>query len=288
MMHALPSIRRDEIGNEDTLTANRSLLLQLAPAVVVGLISDAFAMTQATALTITAIFTLIILRFFTRSTSYSLATVFVKRYISWPIVLGSLVLTMIGSQGAASFFKSFAPTLYSAVPDFAITSNLDVVISYMAVGILLPFCEEFVFRYLALNSYAKARSKFFALIFVSSLFALAHGSIAHTLSILPFSIIVTLVMIKTQEFWTVFAIHSLYNSLSITLAISDLYHGLSDIIPGIVGFALVLLSILISIWWLGLPKKEPYSTTRNLWSGSLVFYILISAVSIVITTVSVF
>jgi hypothetical protein len=139
-------------------------------------------------------------------------------------------------------------------------------------------------QYLALTAYSEAQSQFFGFIFVSFLFAFIHGAIAHLVGILPLSIIVTLVMIKTEQFWTVFFIHALNNILALALPTFDLSKWIDESILGVLGITTTLLTIWISIKWLGLPSNQKPYNKKKIWSASLVMVILVAILGILITT----
>jgi hypothetical protein len=203
------------------------------------------------------------------------------------MVFGGLLLGLIANEGVLFFFGAFAPQFLSVVPQLTPNSLFDGIFLYVAVSLLVPFYEEFCFRYLAVDSYTRARSPIFAVIFTSILFALVHGSVAHSLAVLPIGFILALIMMKTQQFWTVVAIHAFNNILSLVAANFGMYEVTNNPVLGIAGLLATIIASWLAIKWLGLPQKQESTKRDKLWSASLVIVVALSVLAMFSTTYAV-
>ncbi len=85
----------------------------------------------------------------------------------------------------------------------------------LAVVILAPVCEEIVFRGYIYGATKRFTDRFFACLFSSLLFAVAHYNINALLPLLFLAILLTVAYELTGSLWAPISIHALFNATTL-------------------------------------------------------------------------
>ena len=196
-------------------------------------------------------------------------------------------------MGLGVFFDMFAPQQVAAVTSSGSVSSTDFALSLLTIGLLFPFCEEYIFRWAVLRAFVKVRSPLFAVLFSASLFALAHGSLVYAAMVFPVGFMLGLLVLKTGQFWSAVLVHA---ALNIYVVVIQFVTAPSQVEPteiaatpwsmGVAGLVVALGALFLAVRWLGLPSRR-VEVRGRLWSGSLVAYVLIVVASSILVTISV-
>ena len=214
-----------------------------------------------------------------------------NKSVSVGTMVGVFLLSLFAGTGIGTFFSVFAPQQLIAINLSASASSRDFVLSLLTTGLLSPFSQEYVFRWVALRAFAKVRSPLFAVLFSASLFALVHGSPVYAAYAFPMGFIMGLFIFKTRQFWAAVLVHAALNIYVVVATQLDIdpFRNLevaATPLIGVAGLIGTLGAMLLAVRWLGLPSRH-VETRGRLWSGSLVMFILISVTVSVLVTVSV-
>ena len=206
-------------------------------------------------------------------------------------VVGILLLTLLAQVGLGIFFSVFAPQQLDATALLPSVSMGEFAFSLLTVGLLIPFCEEYIFRWVVLRGFARVRSPLFAVLFSAFLFALGHGTPVYVAVIFPLGFMLGLLVLKTGQLWSAVLVHAALNTYVLVTTQFDLDPLRHLEIPttplvAVGGLMVALGALLLAARWLGLPSRRA-ETRGRLWSGSLVIFILMSVAVSILMTVSV-
>ena len=84
-------------------------------------------------------------------------------------------------------------------------------LALLTTGLIAPFYEEYIFRWVLLRAYASVRSPLFAALFSTLMFALPHGSFLYAVMVFPLGFMLALFVLKTGRLWSAILIHTLAN-----------------------------------------------------------------------------
>ena len=269
-------------------SANRSIFLIVLLATTLFGIFTAIGASEAAAICLSTTITLVALQLLLKGTANSPSEV-LKHYrgVRLLTATGVAFLLFIMTEGLLTFAATFTPNLYAIIElaQFKANSIGELSLLILGVAVLAPFYEELVFRGLALKAYRDARSTIFAVLFTSAVFGLIHGSMIQALALFPIGIVFALVMLKTQQLWTVIAAHALYNFIGVTVMQLEIEALPTTPTFGILGLITATAAFWVAVRWIGLPKDVSKSAkSESIWTVSLVTALIIAALSIGATT----
>ncbi len=122
-------------------------------------------------------------------------------------------------EGYSSYYESIQKFLQPK-------SKLDLFFTLVSVGIIGPTCEEFVFRGVILSKLLENKNTFFANVFQSLLFGIAHMNLIQFLYAIPIGMFFGWIFIKTKNLFLSILIHIFTNSTAILLLAFDFDHPL--------------------------------------------------------------
>lgn len=274
-----------------TRSVNRSIFLVVLFASTLFSIFAVLGASEATAVFLSAMVTLLALQGLLRESASSPLEV-LKRYreVGLPTATGVAVLLFVMSGGLSTFAAVFTPRLYSVLElaQFKANSAWELMLLILGIVVIAPFYEELIFRGLALRVCQNVRSTLFAVLFTSAVFGLIHGSIIQAFVLLPVGIVFALVMLKTGQLWTAIAAHALHNLIGVVFMQLEIAALPATPAFGILGLLVAAAAFYLAVRWLGLPKalvKEDKSAERkSIWTTSLIAALIITALNIALTT----
>ena len=211
-----------------------------------------------------------------------------NRSVNLVAVAGIFLLSFIAEYGLGTFFEAFFPQQIEAVWLSGTPSSKEFVLALLTTGLITPFYEEYIFRWVTLRAFASVRSPLFAALFSTLLFALAHGSFVYAAIVFPVGFMLALFVLKTRQLWSAVLVHVLSNVYALFVAqfaTGDYAQVAVTPLEGVVGLCAALIALLLAVWWLGFPSSRA-DTRGRLWSGSLIAFIAICLALSVIVTVS--
>ena len=215
----------------------------------------------------------------------------IRKKVNLIAVVGILLLSLLAETGLILFFEAFAPQQLDAIALVQTPSTRAFILALLSIGLLTPFIEEYLFRWVMLRAFASVRSPLFAALFSSFLFALAHGSPVYAVIVFPMGFMLALFVLKTRQLGVAVLVHILFNIYALTvtqflMVPETSTEVLATPLVGVGGLAIALGALLLAILWLGFPSRKA-STRGPLWSASLVLFILINAAFSIVVTFSV-
>ncbi|GIX40346.1 MAG: hypothetical protein KatS3mg129_0079 [Leptospiraceae bacterium] len=112
---------------------------------------------------------------------------------------------------------------YNLLKEMLLPKNdFDAFISLITIGIIAPFCEEFLFRGIILDNLYKKYPPITANLFQAILFGIAHMNPFQFLYAIPIGYLLGWFYIKTKNLWIPICIHIFTNSLAIILSFIEI------------------------------------------------------------------
>lgn len=186
-----------------------------------------------------------------------------------------LILTSIGvamfANLPAGALKNLLSNIGIQTAEGSLPSQMsaEVVIPHiLAIVVIAPLVEEFVFRGVILTYLEKHHGQLFAVLTSGVLFGLMHGDIISVLVTSAAGIVFGLTYVKTRNLWVTVVIHFLYNSLAVLSSYADILFieeaaalivSLTFLVPVILGLIgiIVLLIKYRSKLWENNKRKQP-------------------------------
>ncbi len=151
---------------------------------------------------------------------------FIKNFIFYFFIFFlSLSLQIIGTMievWSMSFIPDNYKDYYNLLKEMLLPKNsLDVIFSLITIGIIAPFCEEFLFRGLILDNLYRKYNFWLSNIFQAVLFGIAHMNPFQFLYAIPIGLLLGWFYIKTKNLWVPISIHMFTNSIAILLSLIE-------------------------------------------------------------------
>ena len=158
----------------------------------------------------------------------------------------------------------------------------------LAITIITPLYEEFVFRGLALRAYEKRFSPLFASAFTAMLFALFHGDLVKLIYMIPGFFILARAVQVFESWWLAVIVHVVNNSISLGInwlvlpnekAIEKSILLTSPILTGFFGLVISLTSFFVAICWLKNNQNKILTSEKNkdkVWTYELIAFTTLS------------
>ena len=200
-----------------------------------------------------------------------------------------LLLSFVAEYGLGTFFEAFFPQQIEAVWSSEIPSIRGFIFALLTTGLIVPFYEEYIFRWVTLRAFASVRSPLFAALFSTILFALPHGSFIYAAIVFPIGFMLALFVLKTRQLWSAVLVHVLANMYTLFVTQFGTENNVQTVVTpleGVTGLCAAFVTLLLAVRWLGLPSSQADARGR-LWSGSLVAFIAISLFFSIIVTISI-
>lgn len=139
------------------------------------------------------------------------------------------------------------------------STNLNIYTSLgsmvLCVGILVPICEELIFRYFIFNSVKFGTSKYFAILFSSLLFAIAHGNPIQQIYTFIYGVVFVTLNIKYNSILPSIILHIVINTTTALLTVENTLSN-KNVHELLIVLTVFIISTTISIIWKVIDNKE--------------------------------
>ena len=186
-------------------------------------------------------------------------------------------------------FPQYLENLEAVTLEEEASGTVDRLLEFVAVTVIVPVCEEFVFRGVALRAY-ETRSPLFAASLTAIVFALVHGDLHRLIAFIPSSFILARAVQRKGSWWLALIAHAVYNTVLVgplPLLIPEAgIDGAVAVLVGVLGLAIAGVAFAIAVSWLKafaveVPTSDPKA---RIWTPALKTVVIIGTVAFSLTT----
>ncbi|MDA3847594.1 MAG: type II CAAX endopeptidase family protein [Vallitaleaceae bacterium] len=141
---------------------------------------------------------------------------FVNIFLAIIIGIGTVFLTYAIVHLSAEFFN--------------VSYDSDTIIYYdsiwitiVALGLIIPFIEEFFFRGLILNNLSNLNSFLLIILIQSLFFSISHFNLYQAIYLIPLGFVAGYSVLKTRSFWIAVIIHLVFNGINLYMTLFNQY-----------------------------------------------------------------
>lgn len=178
-----------------------------------------------------------------------------SKHISLVFALGVLGFSFSVSFGSIFSIQNLDPQTTDALENLVRGDSF--ILTLLAVGIIIPICEEIVFRGSILKNLTENMSFKWAIIIQAVLFSLYHMNLVQAMPTLVLGLITGFAVYFTNSIWSGIFIHMINNTLAVVI---------SNIAPASLSISYSVFAVLMGIAFIGiLYAVKKLSQNRAVW-----------------------